>query len=47
MSLAKFVSDQKARYKWLDGGIHFIAEIPKNPSVSIRRIGLWGAELTP
>lgn len=29
------VSDSKVRYKWLDGGIHFIDAIPKNPSGKI------------
>lgn len=28
------VSENKVRYKWLDGGVVFIDEIPKVPSVS-------------
>jgi len=35
--IAKHVEDHKARYKWLKGGIEFIAEIPKSPSGKILR----------
>ncbi len=33
--VAKYVSDHKVRYKWLDGGIEFIPVLPKNPSGKI------------
>ena len=32
-----FVTDQKARYKWLEGGITFVDEIPRSPSGKILR----------
>lgn len=35
--LCKHVSDAKAQYKWLAGGIEFVDEIPKNPSGKILR----------
>ncbi|EJT97435.1 acetyl-CoA synthetase-like protein [Dacryopinax primogenitus] len=35
--LTKWVSDQKVRYKWLDGGIEFVDSIPKSPSGKILR----------
>ncbi|EGG02037.1 uncharacterized protein MELLADRAFT_44923 [Melampsora larici-populina 98AG31] len=37
VDLAQFVSSQKIRYKWLDGGIEFVESIPKNPSGKILR----------
>lgn len=36
-AIAKHVEEHKARYKWLKGGIEFIAEIPKSPSGKILR----------
>jgi len=33
----KYVSDRKSRAKWLDGGVRFVDEIPKNPSGKILR----------
>lgn len=35
--LAQFVSSQKVRYKWLDGGVEFLESIPKNPSGKLLR----------
>ncbi|KZO92578.1 amp dependent CoA ligase [Calocera viscosa TUFC12733] len=35
--LRKWVSDQKVRYKWLEGGVEFVHAIPKNPSGKILR----------
>ncbi|CAE6481130.1 unnamed protein product [Rhizoctonia solani] len=35
--LAKFVADNKIRYKWLDGGMVFVDAVPKNPSGKILR----------
>ena len=32
-----FLKDQKARYKWLEGGIVFIDAIPRSPSGKILR----------
>ena len=32
-----FVKDQKARYKWLEGGIILVDEIPRSPSGKILR----------
>ena len=31
----QYVSVGKTRYKWLDGGVHFIDAVPKNPSGKI------------
>jgi len=42
VAIAKHVSDQKIRYKWLDGGVFFIDTIPKNPSGKILRRLLKG-----
>lgn len=36
-SIAKHVSENKVRYKWLDGGVVFIDEIPKVPSGKMLR----------
>lgn len=36
-SIKKHVEKHKARYKWLDGGVEFIDEIPKSPSGKILR----------
>ncbi|KAJ9347561.1 hypothetical protein DTO027B9_9086 [Paecilomyces variotii] len=36
-SIAKHVQDQKARHKWLKGGVEFIDAIPKSPSGKILR----------
>lgn len=33
----KYVAHESARFKWLDGGIDFIDEIPKSPSGKILR----------
>ncbi|KAH9818643.1 hypothetical protein DFH28DRAFT_1080568 [Melampsora americana] len=35
--ISQFVSSQKVRYKWLDGGVEFLESIPKNPSGKILR----------
>ncbi|CAE6460724.1 unnamed protein product [Rhizoctonia solani] len=35
--IARFVSDKKIKYKWLEGGVVFIDAIPKNPSGKILR----------
>lgn len=35
--LTKHVSDHKAHYKWLKGGIEFLEIIPKSPSGKILR----------
>lgn len=36
-TLYKHTAHESARYKWLDGGIEFIDEIPKSPSGKILR----------
>jgi acyl-coenzyme A synthetase/AMP-(fatty) acid ligase len=36
-SIQKFVEKEKARHKWLAGGIEFIDVIPKSPSGKILR----------
>lgn len=36
-SIVKDVQDQKARHKWLKGGVEFIDAIPKSPSGKILR----------
>jgi acyl-coenzyme A synthetase/AMP-(fatty) acid ligase len=36
-SIKKFVEKEKARHKWLAGGIEFIDVIPKSPSGKILR----------
>ena len=35
--IAKYVEKEKARHKWLAGGIEFIDAIPKSPSGKILR----------
>ncbi|KAJ1302097.1 hypothetical protein OPQ81_000928 [Rhizoctonia solani] len=35
--IARFVSDNKTKYKWLEGGVVFIDGVPKNPSGKILR----------
>ena len=35
--IAKYVSDHKARHKWLTGGIEYVDAIPKSPSGKILR----------
>lgn len=35
--ISKFVQDNKARHKWLKGGIRFVDDIPKSPSGKILR----------
>ncbi|KAF8755494.1 acetyl-CoA synthetase [Rhizoctonia solani] len=35
--IARFVSDKKIKYKWLEAGVVFIDAIPKNPSGKILR----------
>ena len=37
MVLFDFVKAQKARYKWLEGGVVFINEIPRSPAGKIMR----------
>ena len=37
MALFDFVKDQKARYKWLEGGVVFIDAIPRSPAGKIMR----------
>lgn len=36
-SISKYVEKEKARHKWLAGGIEFIDVIPKSPSGKILR----------
>ena len=36
-SITKFVENEKARHKWLAGGVEFIDVIPKSPSGKILR----------
>jgi acyl-coenzyme A synthetase/AMP-(fatty) acid ligase len=36
-SISKFVEKEKARHKWLAGGVEFIDVIPKSPSGKILR----------
>lgn len=36
-AIHKHVEDQKARHKWLKGGIEFVDAIPKSPSGKILR----------
>ncbi|KAJ5884526.1 hypothetical protein N7504_012098 [Penicillium tannophilum] len=36
-AISKFVQDNKARHKWLKGGIRFVDDIPKSPSGKILR----------
>ena len=36
-AICKHVEVQKARYKWLFGGVKFIAAVPKSPSGKILR----------
>jgi len=31
----QYVAAGKTRYKWLDGGVHFIDAVPENPSGKI------------
>lgn len=35
--VSKHVSDHKASYKWIKGGVEFLSEIPKSPSGKILR----------
>ncbi len=35
--IIKHVSDHKAKYKWLKGGVEFIEAVPKSPSGKILR----------
>lgn len=35
--IIKFIEKEKARHKWLRGGVEFIDEIPKSPSGKILR----------
>lgn len=36
-SIQKFIEKEKARHKWLKGGVEFIDVIPKSPSGKILR----------
>jgi acyl-coenzyme A synthetase/AMP-(fatty) acid ligase len=36
-AVSQFVKEHKAHYKWLVGGVEFIAAIPKNPTGKILR----------
>ncbi|KAJ5689000.1 Acyl-CoA ligase inpC [Penicillium macrosclerotiorum] len=36
-SIKKFVEEQKARHKWLKGGVRFVNAVPKSPSGKILR----------
>ena len=36
-NIAKHVEKDKARHKWLKGGVEFVDEIPKSPSGKILR----------
>lgn len=42
--LYQHIASQSARYKWLDGGVEFIDEIPKSPAGKILRRLLRGLE---
>lgn len=43
-SIRKFVEENKARHKWLDGGVEFIDVIPKTASGKILRRNLRDKE---
>lgn len=36
-SIQKYIENEKARHKWLKGGVEFIDVIPKSPSGKILR----------
>lgn len=42
-TIKRWVSDHKARHKWLDGGVEFVNSIPKNPSGKLLRRQLRGS----
>lgn len=44
-AISVHVQQQKARFKWLDGGVEFVGAIPKSPTGKILRRVLRDQEL--